>query len=557
MVMAPSITPRAYSYIRFSRPEQALGNSLRRQLEASHAYAAACGFELDVDMRDLGLSAYRGTHRRDGALATFLASIRAGKIPSGSLLIVESLDRLSREDIVTALEQFLSILRAGIVVVTMLDRREYSAESVRKNWTELIISLAIMSRAHEESQTKSDRLRDAWEKKKKQASSAGMTTICPAWMTATREGRTVRYDLMPERAEVVRRIFDMTLRGLGKDKVSSVLNKEGVPPFATKGKPANGWHTSYIAKILGNIATYGDFQPHKDTRTDDGKRFRVPDGDPVPDYYPFVISRDVYSRARAATAGRTKAAGRKGMRFTNLLQSVAKCQCGGTMLYRNSGARRCGKRSEWLICERAHRKLGCDNTVHYDHEYVERTTLNWCMTFVLPAETAADDPGEAIASAIAAKQDERQRLEHRIESILRLGDLGSVAAETIRSMQSEIAAIDADLDGRAKDLVVARGMVAPRDHLAAIRAQYERMGQGSTPHVVYEARAEVAQGLRALITAMVCRADRTIGLNVLDGLVRLDIDLADRSGGWSNLRWDLARARKKHPKPVENRLTTM
>ena len=41
------IRPRAYSYIRFSSPEQARGDSRRRQIEASRAYADEHGLEMD------------------------------------------------------------------------------------------------------------------------------------------------------------------------------------------------------------------------------------------------------------------------------------------------------------------------------------------------------------------------------------------------------------------------------------------------------------------------------------------------------------------------------
>ncbi|MGX1318232.1 DNA invertase Pin-like site-specific DNA recombinase [Bradyrhizobium sp. USDA 377] len=36
--------PRAYSYVRFSTPEQAKGHSLQRQTDAARAWAAACAF---------------------------------------------------------------------------------------------------------------------------------------------------------------------------------------------------------------------------------------------------------------------------------------------------------------------------------------------------------------------------------------------------------------------------------------------------------------------------------------------------------------------------------
>ena len=49
---------RAYSYIRFSTPEQLKGDSLRRQLETSRAYAEKHGLLLDDSLRDIGIAAF-------------------------------------------------------------------------------------------------------------------------------------------------------------------------------------------------------------------------------------------------------------------------------------------------------------------------------------------------------------------------------------------------------------------------------------------------------------------------------------------------------------------
>src|SRR5688572_9209430 len=98
------------SYLRFSRPEQLQGDSLRRQLEASERWAAARGLRIDQTLSDKGLSAYRGANAETGALSTFLALVRAGRIPAGSILLVESLDRLSRQKPRKAFRQFLDII---------------------------------------------------------------------------------------------------------------------------------------------------------------------------------------------------------------------------------------------------------------------------------------------------------------------------------------------------------------------------------------------------------------------------------------------------------------
>ena len=70
---------KAFSYIRFSTPDQLKGDSLRRQLTASEVYAEAHGLELDTSLRDLGVSGFKGAHRTKGALGRFLKRVETGR----------------------------------------------------------------------------------------------------------------------------------------------------------------------------------------------------------------------------------------------------------------------------------------------------------------------------------------------------------------------------------------------------------------------------------------------------------------------------------------------
>ncbi|MGA2226779.1 MAG: recombinase family protein, partial [Syntrophobacteraceae bacterium] len=156
--------PKAYSYLRFSRPEQEDGDSIRRQTEISEEWARSHDHVLDgsLKMEDHGLSAFHGKHVSEGALGQFLEKVKAGQIPQGSVLLVESLDRLSREELTEALEQFLAIIRNGIKIVTLADNaREYTKETINSNMGDLFVGLSIMVRAHEESKMKSFRLSKA------------------------------------------------------------------------------------------------------------------------------------------------------------------------------------------------------------------------------------------------------------------------------------------------------------------------------------------------------------------------------------------------------------
>ncbi|WP_315856732.1 recombinase family protein [Burkholderia ambifaria] len=86
-----------------------------RQLEYAARWAADHGMELDasLSLRDEGLSAYHQRHVRQGALGVFLRAAEDGQVPTGSVLIVEGLDRLSRAEPLQAQAQLAQIVNAG------------------------------------------------------------------------------------------------------------------------------------------------------------------------------------------------------------------------------------------------------------------------------------------------------------------------------------------------------------------------------------------------------------------------------------------------------------
>lgn len=163
----PMTGAKVYSYTRFSDPKQALGHSADRQLQYAKAWAAERGLTLDesLSLKDEGLSAFHQRHIKQGALGVFLLAVDEGQIPSGSVLIVEGLDRLSRAEPIQAQAQLAQIINAGITVVTASDGREYNREKLKTQPMDLVYSLLVMIRAHEESDTKSKRVKAAIRRK--------------------------------------------------------------------------------------------------------------------------------------------------------------------------------------------------------------------------------------------------------------------------------------------------------------------------------------------------------------------------------------------------------
>src|SRR5262249_4884090 len=136
-------TTRAYSYIRFSTPTQLKGDSLRRQLEWSAGLARAKGWHLDesLTLQALGVSAFRGRNGQAGALARFLDAVRQGRVGPGSVLIVESLDRLSRAEVRRSLKLFIDILEMGVYIATRVPERVYAPDADMLEIMEAVITM--------------------------------------------------------------------------------------------------------------------------------------------------------------------------------------------------------------------------------------------------------------------------------------------------------------------------------------------------------------------------------------------------------------------------------
>jgi DNA invertase Pin-like site-specific DNA recombinase len=360
---------KAYSYIRFSSPEQAKGRSQARQMEDCEKYCQAHGLNLvrdeDYTFFDRGLSGYKGEHLGDnGQLAKFLKLVKNGTIERGSTLVVENLDRLSREHVKYALPRFMDLLNDGIDIVTLADGRRYTADFTE---IDLIMSIFVMSRAHEESSTKSQRLRDAMRDKHKKARehSIPMGAAIPLWLKLSKDKQ--RFEEIPERVGVVKKVFEMAIAGYGKAATAKALTVEGIPRFkpdrVTKEK-AFGWGSSSIDKILNNRAVLGEYQPYSVQASTDGKR--QPSGEPIKDYYPAIIDEETFYAAQGAIAARKTEGTTRQSENINLWSGIAKCaECGTAMHLVNKG--RPPKGGTYLQCYQARKGLCGGKLVRLDN----------------------------------------------------------------------------------------------------------------------------------------------------------------------------------------------
>ncbi|MES2325254.1 MAG: recombinase family protein [Pseudomonadota bacterium] len=443
--------PVAYSYIRFSTSEQKKGDSLRRQTELSEHYAAKHGLTLDnsLHLHDLGLSAFDRSNIERGALGGFLEAVKRGRIVPGSFLLVESLDRLSRDKVLAALEIFISILRHGVTIVTLADNMVYNTESVGDNFGSLIISITIMARAHEESATKSRRLLAAWENKRANIGSRKLTAQCPRWMHL-KDDKT-EFELIPDRVKLIMEIIGLVKAGMGQAQIAKRLNERAEPPLSAHGK---GWHASYINKIITSTALYGEFQPQL---WNGGKL--TPHGELISDYYPALINKEEFFHLQSIRAQRlfVGARARKGTDIPNLLSGIVKCgYCGSTMILAGGAAQRVrsedgsevtrpGKKV--LVCDGARRGLGCF-AVQWAYKDFEKSFLTFCRSLELrrvlsdmglvEGETARTlTMQERLQSLDSAIAESSKRLANLMVA-LELGDAPLAVVSRIREIEMEV-----------------------------------------------------------------------------------------------------------------------
>lgn len=340
-----------YSYLRFSDPKQSAGGSTDRQLAYAAKWAAEHGLALDtrLSLRDEGLSAYHQQHIKTGALGVFLRAVEDGRVPAGSVLIVEGLDRLSRAEPLQAQAQLGQIVNAGITVVTASDGKTYSRQRLKDNPMDLVYSLLVMIRAHEESDTKSKRVK------------ASIRRLCEKWQDGTYRGRINQghdplwlretengWEVDQERAKPVLRTIELYKQGWGGLRIAAQLDSEGLSLH--RDQQANSSQRIYKLVKMPQLAG------HKPVSVEDTSFV-------LRDYYPALLSEAEYEDLQriAGDAGRRRIKGD----LPHVITGIGICvcgYCGKPMAGQNIASR---KRLEDGRISDGNRRLLCSSAAAY------------------------------------------------------------------------------------------------------------------------------------------------------------------------------------------------
>ena len=401
------MTLPATIYARFSSLEQAKGISLERQFELADRLAQQHGWDVTSRISDQGKSAFSGANRQPGgALCAFEQQVAEGLYRNGHVLIVERIDRLSRQGWQEVLPLISMLTENGVTVAISDGGRIYPAYE-RVPMASVIEAVLKSELAFEESANKSRHSRINWEKRIQRAeegSRSALSTQSLGWIAVNKKTREM--SLIEDRAKLLNEIFDLTIEGFGTPAIAKRFNGRGEPVWK-KGRRVskNGWTVGTLTKILTNRAVMGEYHPMRRARS---MALAEMKGIVVMDFYPQAIDPHKFAQAQKARASRKNTSGAWQISHNNLFSGIAKCaHCSGPMRFQltaRKGVARKGTNgsrqpyvhypandTSYLTCQNAFNKvwdhergaLLCTNRSRVRYEHIEPSILDMILHHAL------------------------------------------------------------------------------------------------------------------------------------------------------------------------------
>ena len=239
----------------------------------------------------------------------------------------------------------------------------------------------------------------------------------------------------PEAAEVVKRIYAMTLRGVGAHKIAQVLNEEGVPsPTAYKQQkgdcchPARKtsceplWSSGTIYQMLHNQTYAGDLVQgrHKKVSYKSKRTVWLPKSQwiVVENTHEAIVDRDTYDMVQRMMQSRTRS-GAGGV--VHPLARKVVCSCCGCIMEQTGGPPRAdGTRVRYVRCrmhQRAPKRCGNRTCTDLDdlQKLVLRRIREYAEDYFDPEKVELPRRDDPVQQREQAKRSQLKRLKGEVE----------------------------------------------------------------------------------------------------------------------------------------------
>jgi DNA invertase Pin-like site-specific DNA recombinase len=492
---------RVISYARFSSRKQAKGLSLSRQVEAAAEWCTKNGYTLEAgdQFKDEGRSAYSGENATVGDLSVIQNKLLSGEIEPGTILIVEALDRITRQSLSEAITLMMSLVHKGLVIVTLSDEKVWDKKAMN-DLGSFMMSVVTLYRGHQESEYKSMRLRKTFQKHRKTGSQEAFGSA-PGWLT--RDDKKTPWKVKEELADVVRRVFELSAAGFGSKAIAHKANAEKWPVVTRLGKQEAGWHAQMAGQLLRNRAVLGELQHRIRTHDAHAQHWQgLITGTPIENYYPRIVSDDLWNRARASVRSRAVAK-RRDAHYYNIFSGLMYCGLCGAPIHRKS--ERTGHSHAQLQCsDKVAGKTTCKTMSANRADAAVLTAIYEYAIEVLGTDERAVVQADlaALEGAIGEKQSEATNIARAIAQskgrVPALISLSITLAEEVEALQQQL------LEAKEEQAIQAPGSVFDETFIT------EAMG------FLYKPDDETAKEKRAELHLKISRVVDTIWLFAYD-----------------------------------------
>lgn len=399
----------ALLYVRWSTKDQSKGDSERRQIDLAGFQCRQHNWTLTETLIENGKSAYHGRNRAVGGKLHEIEERAARGELAGKVLIVEAMDRLSRQEPLESVTLLNTLAKQGLTICESSTGTIYDSERIRDHWAHLLIAFARAGEAHDSSRLKAKRVSGAWRRTQETGKTKDGTDdprLCPAWMEVI-DGK---FTPIEERAEIIRGMFERSAEGWGLRKIAGWANEQR----EAKGWPKGVWHIRTVTNMLHSRRVIGEYQAQ--TRTEDG---RMNVAEPIK-LYPPIIPLELWHRTEASLLSRQGTGGPR-QKCANVLSNLCRCQ------YREPGSNiPCGSRMTLTRQKRGPAQIACSDfaragactcNANYRYDDILNGILDNLLELALPSSTSSTNTAD-IALLKAELDRKRARLDELADELI-------------------------------------------------------------------------------------------------------------------------------------------
>lgn len=490
--MKGNILKKAAIYARFSSDLQH-ERSIDDQVALCERTAQRAGYKVIKTYDDRAKSG-TGTMDRDGLQALMAAA----KLRKFDAIIVESLDRLSRDQAdLSRLHKQLKFYKVALVTA-----HEGEATDISVGIRGIVGQMFIKDLADKVRRGHNGRVRAGLIPGK--IAYGYRRVLGPEQADGRKDFLPGVREVDPDQAKIVRRIFKAYADGVSKREIAQALTDEGVP------SPSGGknWNHQCITGgagnhlgIIGNQLYVGKivWGTHQHVKDPDTERRIRRDGKPedilIADApHLRIVSDDLWEQAQGMRRKRGEQRGsRRGANTSTVreyvLAGLLTCsKCGHHMIVtRSKTARGAGPR---VGCSAAFRKDACSHTKSYDLEAIEATVLHGLKTNLdVEALTAftkgAHEEWSRRQKSAGAERDQVERTVNRVTmQIDRIVTAIADTDEPVEALVTKLKKLEAERAGLTEKLRLLRAdgnVVSLHPQMIAnFRASIEQMHEALT-----------------------------------------------------------------------------